>query len=109
MSSEPQLALKRRLKDLQFGFVSADHEASYDPDLLLRGFVDPFHLVDEAKNGRSVIGLRPDLQRTDWRDGNGDGLWLIGVYKQKQWRRRRPPYSGAVSNKHQSFDGLGLA
>jgi hypothetical protein len=57
MGSEPQLPLRRRLKDLQFGFASADHEASHDPDLLLRGFVDPFHLVDEAKSGRKFLFL----------------------------------------------------
>jgi hypothetical protein len=57
MGSEPQAPLRRRLKDLQFGFASADHEASHDPDLLLRGFVDPFHLVDEAKSGRKFLFL----------------------------------------------------
>ena len=55
--SEPQAALKRRLKDVQFGFASADHEASHDPDLLLGGFVDPLRLVDEAKNTRKSLFL----------------------------------------------------
>ncbi len=46
-----------RLKDLSFGFASADFEAAQDPDLLLRGFVDPFKLVDEARAGKRWLFL----------------------------------------------------
>ena len=57
MGLEPQVVPKRRLKDVQFGFASADYEASHDPDLLLRGFVDPLRLVDEAKTSRKSLFL----------------------------------------------------
>jgi hypothetical protein len=55
--SELKAAPRARLKDLQFGFASADHEASHDPDLLLRGFIDPHCLVDEAKTGEKFLFL----------------------------------------------------
>jgi hypothetical protein len=57
MPSEPQPAPKIPLKNFHFGFASADHEASHDPDLLLRGFVDPFDLVKEAKVGGKFLFL----------------------------------------------------
>jgi hypothetical protein len=46
-----------RLRDYSFGFASADFEASHDPNLLLRGFVDPMNLVGEAKDGRRWLFL----------------------------------------------------
>jgi hypothetical protein len=46
-----------RLRDLSFGFASADFEASHDPDLLLSGFVDPHNLVEEARLGRRWLFL----------------------------------------------------
>jgi hypothetical protein len=55
MDAESVTAPKKRLRDLHFGFASADHEASYDPDLLLRGFVDPFRMVEEATTGRKFL------------------------------------------------------
>src|ERR1700730_3392269 len=46
-----------RLRDITFGFASADFEATHDPDLLLSGFVDHMQLVDKAKNGRKFLFL----------------------------------------------------
>lgn len=46
-----------RFKDLSFGFASADWEASHEPDLLLRGFVDPLNLVHEARVGKRWLFL----------------------------------------------------
>jgi hypothetical protein len=57
MDSEPKANVKKRLKDLSFGFASADCEASHEPELLLSGFLDPFGLVDEAKCGRKFLFL----------------------------------------------------
>src|ERR1022692_3086363 len=51
------VAKRFRLKDLNFGFASADFESSHDPDLLLRGFVDPMNLVEEARDGRRFLFL----------------------------------------------------
>jgi hypothetical protein len=48
---------KPRLKDLSFGAASADYEASHDPDLLLRGFIDPLRLAHEAIVGRKYLFL----------------------------------------------------
>lgn len=46
-----------RFKDLNFGFASADFEAAQQPDLLVRGFVDPHKLVNEAWIGRRWLFL----------------------------------------------------
>src|SRR5713226_920910 len=46
-----------RLKDLTFGFDSADFEAKHKPDLLLRGFVDHMGLAEEARNGPRFLFL----------------------------------------------------
>ena len=46
-----------RLKDFSFGFASADFEASHEPDLLLRGFVDPMNLVPEVRTGKRWLFL----------------------------------------------------
>jgi hypothetical protein len=46
-----------RLKDLNLGFASADFEATHQPDLLLRGFIDHMGLVGEARDGRKFLFL----------------------------------------------------
>jgi hypothetical protein len=46
-----------KFKRLSFGFASADFEASQEPDLLLRGFVDPLGLVAAARDGRKFLFL----------------------------------------------------
>jgi hypothetical protein len=56
MAPQPPTTTKPvKFKTLSFGFASADFEASQEPDLLLRGFVDPMGLVDEARNGRKSL------------------------------------------------------
>jgi hypothetical protein len=46
-----------RLKDITFGFASADFEAAHEPDLLLRGFVDHMNLVENARSSRKFLFL----------------------------------------------------
>lgn len=57
MTTQLRSTPRLRLKDLSFGFASADHEASYEPDLLLGGYVDPFQLAEEARTGRKFLFL----------------------------------------------------
>jgi hypothetical protein len=57
MTPHVRLSPKLRLKDLNFGFASADYEASHDPDLLISGFVDPLRLAQEAISGRRFLFL----------------------------------------------------
>jgi hypothetical protein len=46
-----------RFKDINFGFASADWEAAQQPDLLLRGFIDPHKLAHEARVGKRWLFL----------------------------------------------------
>jgi hypothetical protein len=56
-SSQVTSLLPRRLRDFDFGFASADTEATDHPELLRSGFLDHLSMVEEAQDGRKFIFL----------------------------------------------------
>jgi len=53
----PGAARQLRLKDFDFGYASADAEASDRPDLLLRGYFDHSGIIQEALHGKKFLFL----------------------------------------------------
>jgi hypothetical protein len=48
---------KSTLKNIVFGKASAERESVENPDLLTKGYLDPFHLADEARDGGKFLFL----------------------------------------------------
>jgi hypothetical protein len=48
---------KRTLKDIVFGKASAEREGAEYPDLLTKGYLDPFRLIHEARDGTRFLFL----------------------------------------------------
>jgi hypothetical protein len=48
---------KSTLKNIVFGKASAERESAENPDLLTKGFLDPFHLAHEARDGSKFLFL----------------------------------------------------
>ena len=44
-------------RDIPLGHASAELEGAYNPDLIVKGFLDPWNVLDKAKNGPEFLFL----------------------------------------------------
>ena len=44
-------------KDIVFGRASAEQESAFHPELIVDGFLDPWNVVEKARNGPEFLFL----------------------------------------------------